>query len=208
MRRAGHIVALAALLAALCACNRTRVIPESDMVRIYHDMFLADQWVRDNPEDRAVVDTTLLFDPIFRRYGYSFEDYDRTIHYYLDHDEKFVKLLKRVEDRLRKEGARLQKEADVLTAREVELNRYRKSYVRQDFASDSLRWSFSQRLWPPEDTTKTQPYGFIEKIQLLPQRGGNRKADPNGRFEPRRHVIAGSAEEVLLLDGPDHIEVQ
>lgn len=206
MRRVAHIVVLAVLLAAICACGRRgRVIPEDKMIRIYHDMFLADQWVRDNSGDRAAVDTCLLFDPIFRRYGYSFEDYDRTVHYYLEHDEKYIKLLKRVEDRLRKEGARLQKEADVLTAREVELERFRKSYVRQDFSSDSLRWAFRQRLWPI-DTTKTQSYGLFEEIQLQPSRGGSSESGPDRRREPERKVLPGDSEKVLLLDGPDHLK--
>ena len=33
------------------------------LVRIYHDMFLSDQWVRDHPDARTAADTTLLFDP-------------------------------------------------------------------------------------------------------------------------------------------------
>ena len=207
MRRAGHIVALAALLAALCACNRARVIPENDLIRIYHDMFLADQWVRDNPDRRSAVDTTLLFDPVVRRYGYDFEDYDRTVHYYIDHNEKYVKLLNKVEEQLKKEGERLQKEADILTAREVELNRFRRGYRRSDFSSDSLRWAFPQRLWPL-DTTNTQLYGLSEEIRLQPRgrRGG--EPNPKGGFQPGGTLLPGSAEEVLRPDGFDHVKVK
>ena len=207
MRRACHIVALAALLAALCACDRAQVIPEKDMVRIYHDMFLADQWVRDHPDRRSAVDTSLIFDPIFRRYGYDFEDYDRTVHYYIDHNEQYVKLLTKVSDRLRKEGERLQKEADVLTAREVELNRYRRGYRKKDFTSDSLRWSFPQRLWPV-DTTNTQAYGIFEEIRLQP--GGRRGLgpDPEGGVGPGRALVPGGTEKVLLPDGFDHVKTK
>ena len=207
MRRAGHIVALAALLAALCACDRARVIPEQDLIRIYHDMFLADQWVRDNPDRRSAVDTTLLFDPIFRRYGYDFEDYDRTVHYYIDHNEQYVKLLNKVEEQLKKEGDRLQKEADILTAREVELNRFRRGYQRKDFSSDSLRWAFPQRIWPL-DTTNTQLYGLSEEIRLQPRgrRGG--EPNPKGGFQPGGTLLPGGAEEVLRPDGFDHVKVK
>ena len=149
MRRAAHIVVLAVVLAVLCACgHRTRVIPEGKLVRIYHDMFLADQWVRDHPDNRTDVDTTLLFDPIFRRYGYTFEDYDHTVQYYLDHSERYVKILNRVETQLRKEGESLQLEADRQTARELELNKYRRAFRRKDFSTDSLRWAGIQPLWP------------------------------------------------------------
>lgn len=157
MRRAAHIVVLAVVLAALCACgHRVRRIPENKLVRIYHDMFLSDQWVRDHPDARTAADTTLLFDPIFERYGYTFEDYDHTVHYYLDHIEQYVKLLNQVERQLRKEGESLQLEADRLAAREVELNKYRRAFRKKDFSTDSLRWAGIKPLWPVADTLPAQ----------------------------------------------------
>ena len=147
LRRA-HIVVLLAVLAMLCGCGRrSRVIPADKLTRIYQDMFLADQWVRDNPDGRKIADTTLFFDQIFRRYGYTFEDYDRTVHYYLDRPEAYSKLLNRASDRLRKEGERLQKEADEATARDIELKGFRRGYVRKDFSTDSLRWA-GVKCWP------------------------------------------------------------
>ena len=153
--RAAHIVLAATLFAALCGCGRpARVIPAEKMTRIYHDMFLADQWLRDNSEARKVADTTLFFDPIFRKHGYSFEDYDRSVQYYLDRPEQYTKILNRAADRLRKEGERMQKAADELTARQLELDRFRKSYERKDFSADSLRWAAASILWPAvADTT-------------------------------------------------------
>lgn len=147
--RAAYFVGLAALVAVLGGCDRrTRVIPADKFARIYHDMFLSDQWIRDHQDARKIADTTLLFDPVFRKYGYSFEDYDRSVHYYLDHPDKYAKILSRASDRLRKEGEQMQREADAITAREVELASYRKGYKWQDFSSDSLRWSGPQTLWP------------------------------------------------------------
>ena len=97
------------LLLVLLACaggcgRRARLIPERKLVRIYSDIFLVDQWFRDNPEKRMTGDTTLVFDPIFRRYGYTFEDYDRSVHYYLDRPDKFNKIVTQVSERLRAEG--------------------------------------------------------------------------------------------------------
>ena len=176
MRRAAHIVVLAVVLAGLCACgHRGRVIPENKLVRIYHDMFLADQWVRDHPDAREVADTTLLFDPIFRRYGYSFEDYDRSVQYYLDHTERYFKLLNRVEKQLRKEGDALQLEADRLAARDVELSKYRRGFSRKDFSTDSLRWAGVQTLWPvdtlPAVDTLAAPADSLARegaVELIP----------------------------------------
>ena len=67
-----HILLLLLVLPCLltgCA-QRGRVIPEEKMSRIYEDMLLADQWLRDHPDSRKAADTTLFFDPIFKRYGY------------------------------------------------------------------------------------------------------------------------------------------
>ena len=183
MRRAAHIVVLAVVLAVLCACgHRTRVIPEGKLVRIYHDMFLADQWVRDHPDNRTDVDTTLLFDPIFRRYGYTFEDYDHTVQYYLDHSERYVKILNRVETQLRKEGESLQREADRQTAREVELNKYRRAFRRKDFSTDSLRWAGIRPLWPV-DTLPAPVDTLPVPADTLAQRDTLDKAE---RLEPTR----------------------
>ena len=188
MRRAAHIVVLAVVLAGLCACgHRNRIIPENKLVRIYHDMFLADQWVRDHPDSRSDVDTTLLFDPIFHRYGYTFEDYDRTVQYYLDRSEQFVKILNRVETQLRKEGESLQQEADRLTAREVELSKFRRAYRQKDFSTDSLRWAGIQPLWPVDtlpapDTLTARADSLAQadslQVTLLPETELPRKKAP------------------------------
>lgn len=188
MRRAAHIAVLAVVLAGLCACgHRNRIIPENKLVRIYHDMFLADQWVRDHPDSRSDVDTTLLFDPIFHRYGYTFEDYDRTVQYYLDRSEQFVKILNRVETQLRKEGESLQQEADRLTAREVELSKFRRAYRQKDFSTDSLRWAGIQPLWPVDtlpapDTLTARADSLAQadslQVTLLPETELPRKKAP------------------------------
>lgn len=174
MHRAAHIVVLAVVLAALCACgHRARVIPENKLVRIYHDMFLADQWVRDHPDARTEVDTMLIFDPIFHRYGYTFADYDRTVHYYLDHNDDYVKLLNRVEKQLRKEGEGLQLEADALTAREVELNKFRRAFQEKDFSTDSLRWAGVNALWP----VVLPPTDTLPPVDTLAQADSTAQAD-------------------------------
>ena len=170
--RWAHIVVLLAVLAMICGCGRrSRVIPADKLVRIYHDMFLADQWLRDNQSARKVADTTLFFDPIFRRHGYTFEDYDRSVQYYLDHPEQYSKILDRAAERLRKEGDRLQKEADAIAARDFELSRYRQGYQRHEFTLDSLRWTGPQDFWaaslPPEDTLEVKTDSLSVSLDSL-----------------------------------------
>lgn len=209
MRRAAHIVVLAMLLTALCACSRNaRVIPPERMARLYYDMFLADQWLRDNPRNRAAADTTLFFDPIFRRHGVTFEDYDRSLQYYMDRPDDFTKILEKVADRLNKDGERLQLEANELTAAEYERDKLRRTLRAHDFTTDSSRWDFPQRLWPENDTTKHEKYGLPAEIRLHSRGEGGSEPDSIRGREPKRPRLRGSAEEVLLPDGFDHVEVQ
>ncbi len=170
--RWAHIVVLLAVLAMLCGCGRrSRVIPAAKFVRIYHDMFLADQWLRDNQAARKAADTTLFFDPIFRRYGYTFEDYDRSVQYYLDRPEQYSKILDRAAERLRKEGDRLQKEADAIASRDFELSRFRRGYRPQEFRLDSLYWSGAQTFWTvdqtPEDSLEVETDSLSVSLDSL-----------------------------------------
>ena len=192
LRRA-HIVVLLAVLAMLCGCGRrSRVIPADKLSHIYQDIYLADQWVRDNPSGRKMADTTLLFDPILRRYGYTFEDYDRTVHYYLDHPEEYSKILDRASERLRKEGERMQQAVDEQTAREIELSGYRKGYVRHKFSPDSLNWT-GMSYWPvpteqPDWTPSPQvgvdePEAPTDSLRVLDRHHPVLKEPENGKLE-------------------------
>ena len=147
--RGAHILLLLTLLATLAGCGRKgRVIPGKKLMKLYMEMYLADQWLRDNPDARKAADTTLFFDPIFRRHGYTFEDFDRSVHFYLDRPEKYGKLLNKAADRIRKESAELQKVADRDREYRQEIEHLLHVYRRQDLSTDSLRWSGPQSLWP------------------------------------------------------------
>ena len=76
MKRLLHIVLV---LLAVAACQRTRVIPKDTLVDIYTDMFLADQMVREENIPRARMDTLLLYEAVFQKYGYNTDDYLRAV---------------------------------------------------------------------------------------------------------------------------------
>ncbi len=97
MRKAlWHIMLVMALLACVTGCHRHgKVIPKSKMVLIYADMFLADQWLIGHSDAKAIADTTLFYEPIFRRYGYTSKDYDASVSYYIDRPDKFNKVLQK-----------------------------------------------------------------------------------------------------------------
>ena len=158
MRCSGPVLLLV-LLAVLCCTagcgRRARLIPDSKMKRIVVEMYLADQWFREHPNQRAAGDTTLVFDPIFRRFGYTFEDYDKSVHYYLDHPDKYNKVLSGASEQLRARGDQLQKELEAWREHERMLDAFRRLYKPQDFSDDSLRWTGRRILWPERTTRDT-----------------------------------------------------
>ena len=177
--RAAHILLLLAIVAGTTGCGRKpRVIPEKKMIRIYADMFLADQWIRDHLEGRTVADTTLFFDPIFKSYGYSFEDYDASLNYYVDHPVEFAEILTGASDRLRARGEVIQAEANAARKREEELDSFRRLYHPKDFSEDSLRWAADGIWWPvqveeAEADSLKEDAGLIDTERVAPEPEGS-----------------------------------
>lgn len=93
-----------------CSCQRkARLISEDDMTDLYVDLFLADQWLRDNPRLRSRIDTTLFYDPIFKKHGYRFEDYDYSLYYYCGRPDKLADITSKASQILKDEADRWRK---------------------------------------------------------------------------------------------------
>ena len=135
-----HTLGALLLTCLLCSCSgRPRIIPRSTMTDIYADMYLADQWLADHGSERRKVDTMLFYDPIFRHYGYSFEDYDASLQYYLKDPEKFSRIFRDASKKLRNGGdlyRRKVEEQELIRA----FNESIKGYRSQDFEMDTLLW--------------------------------------------------------------------
>ena len=106
MKRFLHIVLV--LLVAV-ACRGPRVIPKDTLTDIYTEMFIADQMVRDADIPRAQMDTMLLYEAVFEKYGYDTEDYLYSLRYYLKDPERFGKVFENVAKRLEGEVEALKK---------------------------------------------------------------------------------------------------
>ncbi|MDE6861845.1 MAG: DUF4296 domain-containing protein, partial [Alistipes sp.] len=77
MRRFLHMILTAGvLLAALSACDRPKDIPGSKLVNIFHDAFIANAYLR---EKNISADSLEIYEPIFRRYGYTTADVRYTL---------------------------------------------------------------------------------------------------------------------------------
>ena len=80
MSRLRSIVAMLCLsmLAAvsLVGCSGPKAIPDRDLVKIFHDSFLANAYIS---ECNITEDSLLLYEPILARYGYTVEDMQHTV---------------------------------------------------------------------------------------------------------------------------------
>ena len=64
-------------------------------------MYLADQWIRESSARQKMADTSYAYRPILRKYGYTDEDFRRSIGYYTDRPKEFASVFEQVSNSLR-----------------------------------------------------------------------------------------------------------
>ena len=106
MKRILHIVLV---LVAVAACQGPRVIPKGTLTDIYEEMFITDQQVRERNIPRNQMDTMLVYEAIFNKYGYNTDDYLYSVRHYLKDPERFAKVFEEVAKRLDGEVKNLDK---------------------------------------------------------------------------------------------------
>ena len=139
--RLAHIVLVTLALAGLAGCRKASVIPANRMSDIYCDMFMMDQWVKDNLEARRTADTTLVYEPIFNKYGYTLADYNKSVDYYLENPDLFVKIAENTVEKLKAGEARMNKLSEEIRKVELANSRF-EGYEDKDFCTDSVKWKF------------------------------------------------------------------
>ena len=58
-----------------CSSSENDVIPSDKMSLIIADFYMSDQYIALEPAYKGEMDTTLLYETVTERYGYTFEDY-------------------------------------------------------------------------------------------------------------------------------------
>jgi hypothetical protein len=112
LRRLIAFFLMASFLGAVSCSDGPRVIPKSKMQKIYHEMLVADQWLADNPDKRSKADTTWFYEPIFEKYGYTYDDYLCTVDDLLNDPGRFSDLIGKVAQKLEDESASLRREVE------------------------------------------------------------------------------------------------
>ena len=96
MRLSRYISAVLAsvLLLSSCGGKEDKVIPRGKLAEIYAEMLILDQWIVSNQGARRTADTTLVYEPILERYGYTSADYRKTVDVYMNDPERFSRILR------------------------------------------------------------------------------------------------------------------
>ena len=76
MKRIIAYLSVAVLLLTSVGCQPSREIPDEDLIKIFHDAYIANAYIG---EKGITEDSIYLYEPIFKRYGYSVEDMQHTL---------------------------------------------------------------------------------------------------------------------------------
>ena len=120
MRPSGYIFAALTAVFLLASCGeKDRVIPRSRLAEIYAEMLMTDQWIISNSGNRHVADTSLVYEPILEKYGYTSADYRKSVDAYMDDPERFSRILRTTSELLDKRLVKLQEIKDEMDRQEA-----------------------------------------------------------------------------------------
>ena len=187
-----HIIAVIAAMVLLASCSRdgAEVIPRSKLSQIYADMLMTDQWILSTPGFRHIADTSLVYEPILKKYGYDSEDYRKTIEVYMNDPERFSRILRTTVSIFDERLAELHKQEKLLEEAEARRKRlaklkfesdinmneffpclYEEPYVHYydsvSFEPDSALWIYRLQHIPATDTVFEGPAVKVKTDTLV-----------------------------------------
>jgi hypothetical protein len=119
-------------------------------------MLLTDQWINTTPGVRTIADTSLVYEPILNKYGYTSEEYRRSVDYYLNDPRTYADIMKETVKILDARLAALnQKKA--LIEKEKAREQYVKNVTRDLKISDS--WQAMRHL-------EEQQFGLDDSLSV------------------------------------------
>ena len=124
------------LLVASCGSREDKVIPRGRLAEIYAEMLLVDQWITTNPGNRYVADTSLVYEPILERYGYTSADYRKSVDVYMDDPERFARIL-------RETGEILNRRLDDLKIKKERLEHLEKLRKEAEMYRPDIKWELT-----------------------------------------------------------------
>ena len=97
----GYFFIALIFLSIMASCARkARVIPKSKLEKIYMEMLLVDQWIGIEWSNTRVADTSVVYEQIFEKYGYTSNDYRKSVSYYMEDPDRFAKIFENISNAL------------------------------------------------------------------------------------------------------------
>ena len=154
------------------------------MARIYAEMLLTDQWINDNWVQNRSADTSFVYRPILRRYGYDEKDWRKSVSKYIKDPDRYSRILKKSAAMLEAREKELRLRLDLINAAE------RLEQEIAGFIPERLYWLAGMR----------NPDNFVEDglVFYVDSVGGS-----EWRFDPYRGydtLFAGPAWKISLRD--------
>ena len=174
------LLVLSMISLSLYSCREDGIIDEDDLSQIYAEMLLTDQWINNTPGVRLIADTSLVYEPILRKYGYTSEDYRKSVEFYLKDADDYADIMGGTIDILNDRLKELKKQKELIQGdkdREAFIKKVAKG-IRLDIA-----WLFVERV-------KNERYGMIDSLsvewdtvgyyyKMVPVQWAERKQNPD-----------------------------
>lgn len=112
-------VILSVIFFSLNSCKEKNIIDGDDMAKIYAEMLITDQWIGTTPGLRNTADTSLVYEPILKRYGYTSDDYRNSVEYYLNDPDDYADIINETVKILDKRLSELKKKKEGLDEEEI-----------------------------------------------------------------------------------------
>ena len=100
------------VLVSAAACTPRGVIPKRKMAAINAEMFLFDQYADSDRNMKRLTDTCAIYKPLLRSYGYTTDDYFKSLEYYLDNIKEMEDVLDMTEKILKKRENKILKKIE------------------------------------------------------------------------------------------------
>lgn len=186
------LLSAAVTLLAGVGCQRQREIPDEDLIKIFHDAYLANAYI---DESGINEDSLYLYEPIFERYGYTVKDMQHTLKTFSERKSALLSdLMNRVSDQLQAE-AKL--EARKIVVLDTIDNVARRKYTRTVYEDSlirvkRLRDTNDLRIKIKDLTTGDYTISFDYYIDTLDENRNSRVmvyAMKNDTLETLRHTM-------------------
>ena len=122
-------------------------------------MLMADQWIIENSRTRTQADTSLVYEPIFQRYGYDTEDYRASVAHYMKDPERYSRILRET--------------AEILDARILELKELKRIEDRRKsivpYKIDRFRLYYVRSvegLWEHGDSVSVEVDSLVPVLEM------------------------------------------